>query len=157
MRSYIFGHILGAEGPLNGKALVNEIVKVARALPGFKDFCGHQRDLVKKAKAWAHSIEQESRYFPYASGKAFKAKQGPTWNQQQAAEAREHIRQCVIELCKQGVFPDGITPRFELLCTCHISGETLYKNRDLWHPVYISEQQLALEDMKPQPPKKQTK
>ena len=152
MRSYIFGHILGAEGPLNGKALVDEIVKVARALPGFKDFCGHQRDLVKKAKAWAHSIEHESRYFPYASGKAFKAKQGPTWNEQQAAEAREHIRQCVIELCKQGVFPEGITPRFELLCTCHISGETLYKNRDLWHPVYISEQQQTLVDIPPHPP-----
>ncbi|MEO0707635.1 MAG: hypothetical protein AAF050_18480 [Cyanobacteria bacterium J06649_5] len=152
MRSYIFGHILGAEGPLNGKALVDEIVKVARALPGFKDYCGHQRDLVKKAKAWAHSIEHESRYFPYASGKAFKAKQGPSWNEQQAAEAREHIRQCVIELCKQDVFPEGITPRFELLCTCHISGETLYKNRDLWHPVYISEQQQMLVDIPPNPP-----
>ena len=152
MRSYIFGHILGAEGPLNGKALVDEIVKVARALPGFKDFCGHQRDLVKKAKAWAHSIENESRYFPYASGKAFKAKQGPTWNEQQAAEAREHIRQCVIELCKQGVFPDGPTPRFKMLCACHISGATLYKNQDLWHPQYISEQQLALVEVPPHPP-----
>ncbi|NJM99872.1 MAG: hypothetical protein HC800_24485, partial [Phormidesmis sp. RL_2_1] len=101
MRAYIFGHVLGAEGTLNGQALIDEIVKVARALPGFEDYCGHQRDLSKKAKAWAHSIEHESRYFPYASGKAFKAKQGPTWNQQQAAEAREHIRQCVIELCKQ--------------------------------------------------------
>ncbi|MFK8184806.1 MAG: hypothetical protein AB8B99_15650 [Phormidesmis sp.] len=141
MRSYIFGHVLGAEGPLNGRALVDEIVKSARALPGFKDFCGHQRDLVKKARAWAHSIESESRYFPYASGKAFKAKQGPTWNEQQAAEAREHIRQCVIELCQQGAFPGGITPRFELLCNCHISGATLYKNQDLWHPEFISAQQ----------------
>ena len=152
MRTYIFGHILGAEGPLNGKALIDEIVKVARALPGYKDYCGHQRDIVKKAKAWAHSIENESRYFPYASGKAFKAKQGPTWNEQQAAEAREHIRQCVIELCQQNVFPGGITPRFELLCTCHISGETLYKNRDLWHPVYIREQQLTLMNIPPHLP-----
>ena len=152
MRSYIFGHILGAEGPLNGKALVNEIVKVARALPGFKDYCGHQRDLVKKAKDWAHSIEHESRYFPYASGKAFKAKRGPTWNEQQAAEAREHIRQCVIELCQQNVFPEGITPRYEMLCACHISGTTLYKNRDLWHPKYISKQQQALVEIPPGPP-----
>ena len=144
LRSYIFGHIIGAERPLNGKALVDDIVKVARELPGFKDYCGHQRDLVKRAKAWAHSIENEQRYFPYASGKAFKAKQGPTWNEQQAAEAREHIRQCVIELCKQDVFPSGPTPRFYALCACHISGATLYKNSDLWHPVYISEAQKAL-------------
>lgn len=152
MRSYIFGHVLGAEGPLNGKALVDDIVSIARALPSFKDYCGHQRDLVKKVKAWAHSIENEQRYYPYASGKAFKAKQGPTWNEQQAAEAREHIRQCVIELCKQDAFPNGITPRFEQLCACHISGETLYKNQDLWHPVYISDVQKALAETPPHPP-----
>ena len=152
MRSYIFGHVIGAEGPLNGRALVDDIVRVARALPGFKDYCGHQRGLVKKAKAWAHSIESKQRYFPYASGKAFKAKQGPTWNEQQAAEAREHIRQCVLELCKQNAFPDGITPRFNLLCACHISGETLYKNQDLWHPTYISNTQKALMESPPHPP-----
>ncbi|MEA5466971.1 hypothetical protein [Leptothoe sp. PORK10 BA2] len=152
MRSYIFGHVLGAEGPLNGKALIDEIVKVAKALPGFKDYCGHQRDLRKKAKAWAHSIENKSHYFPYASGKAFKAKQGPTWNEQQAAEAREHIRQCVIELCKQNAFPDGTTPRYDVLCACHISGATLYKNQDLWHPNYISDIQKTFVEHPPHPP-----
>ncbi|MEM9947125.1 MAG: hypothetical protein AAF810_13790 [Cyanobacteria bacterium P01_D01_bin.36] len=152
MRSYIFGHVLGAVGPLNGKALIDEIVKVARALPGFEDYCGHKRDLVKKAKAWARSIENESRYFPYASGKAFKAKQGPTWNEQQAAEAREHIRQCVIELCKQNAFPDGTTPRYDVLCACHISGATLYKNQDLWHPNYISDIQKAFVETPLHPP-----
>ena len=152
MRCYIFGHILGAEKPLNGKALVDEIVRVARALPGFRDYCGHQRDIRKKAREWARSIESKQRYFPYASGKAFEAEKGPTWNEQQASEAREHIRQCVIELCKQGVFPEGITQRFKLLCTCHISGETLYKNRDLWHPVFISEQQQQVVDTPPDPP-----
>ena len=152
MRSYIFGHILDAEQPLNGKALVDDIVKTARALPGFKDYCGHQRDLVKKAKDWARSIEKEQRYFPYASGKAFKAKQGPTWNEQQAAEAREHIRQCVIELCKQNAFPDGTLLRYYALCACHVSGQTLYKNSDLWHPVHISEAQKALIETPPHPP-----
>ena len=144
MRSYIFGHIIGAEAPLNGKALVDDIVKVARALPGFSDYCGHQQDLVKKAKAWAHAIEQKQHYFPYASGKAFKAKQGPSWNEQQAAEAREHIRQVTIELCRQNALPDDITSRFKRLCDCHISGETLYRNKDLWHPVHISEHQREL-------------
>ncbi|MFK8185350.1 MAG: hypothetical protein AB8B99_18400 [Phormidesmis sp.] len=152
LRSYVFGHVIGAEKPLNGKALVEDIVNVARSLPGFKDFCGHQKEIIKKAKDWALSVESKQRYFPYASGKAFKAKQGPTWNEQQAAEAREHIQHCVIELCQQGVWPEGITPRFEMLCKCHISGETLYKNRDLWHPVFINEQQQALIQLPPNPP-----
>ena len=152
MRSYIFGHIIGAETPLNGKALVEDIVRVARALPGFRDYCGHQKDLVQKAKEWACSIEGKERYFPYASGKAFKAKQGPTWNEQQAAEAREHIRQVVIELCKQEAFPEGIASRFKLLCSHHVSGETLYRNRDLWHPVYLSKQQQKLLEVIPRSP-----
>ena len=152
MRCYIFGHIIGAETPLNGKALVEEIVKVARALPGFKDYCGHQKDLVQKAKEWARSIESKERYFPYASGKAFKAKQGPTWNEQQAAEAREHIRQVVIELCQQEAFPEKTAARFKLLCSHHVSGETLYRNRDLWHPVHISEQQQKLIEVVPHSP-----
>ena len=151
MRSYIFGHILGAEGPLNGKALVDEIEKVAKALPGFRDYCGHQKEIRKKAKDWARAIESKDRYFPYASGKAFKAKQGPTWNEQQAAEAREHIRQSVIELCAQGAFPDGIIPRFKALCACHVSGSTLYRNADLWHPIHINEQlrQIVERPLKP--------
>ncbi|PZO51693.1 MAG: hypothetical protein DCF15_14560 [Phormidesmis priestleyi] len=152
MRSYIFGHIIGAEAPLNGKALVDDIVKVAKALPGFEDYCGHQKDIERKAKEWAQSIETKDRYFPYATGKAFKAKQGPTWNEQQAAEAREHIQQVIVELCQQGTFPDGITPRFNLLCSCHISGETLYRNKDLWHPVHISEQQRQAMKSPPNPP-----
>ena len=150
MRSYIFGHILGAEAPLSGKALAEDIARVARALPGFQVYCGHQKDLDRRAKDYARSIEREKRYYPYASGKALKVKEGPTENQRRAAEAREHVRQATIELCKQDAFPDGITPRFDLLCACHISGSTLYRNRDLWHPVFISDRQRRLIEVTPE-------
>ena len=144
MRSYIFGHILYADTPLNGQALIDDIVRVARSLPGFKDYCGHRRDLVQKATEWAHSIEGKEKYFPYGIGKAIKApieRTGPTWNQQQQAEARENIQQLVVAFCEQDIWPDSITPRYNLLCAAGISGSTLYNHKDLWHPIFIAEQQ----------------
>ena len=141
MRSYIFGHILGAEAPLTGKALADDIARVARALPGFKEYCRHQKTLDRKARDYARSIENKARYYPYASGKAIEVKEGPTENQRRAAEAREHIRQATIELFIQGNLPEKATHRFKLLCAYRISGHTLYKNQDLWHPAQISEEQ----------------
>ena len=141
MRSYIFGHLLGAEAPLTGKALAEDIASVARALPGFKDYCGHQHDLDQRAKEYARAIEKSSRYYPYTSGKVVKPKTGLTENQRRELEAREHIRLATLELGEQGNLPSGITARFLLLCAYQISGDTLYKNKDLWHPNYISEEQ----------------
>ena len=155
MRSYIFGHTLYADAPLNGQALIDDIVRVARSLPGFKDYCGHQRDLVKKATEWAHAIEAKEKYFPYGIGKAAKApieRTGPTWNQQQQAEARENIQQHVTAFCKQDVWPAHITPRYNLLCAAGISGSTLYNHKDLWHPVFITEQQQRPVENPPDPP-----
>ena len=151
MRSFIFGHILHAESPLSGQALVDDIVRIARSLPGFKDFCGHQQELLKRAQEWARSI-QNSRYFPYGSGKAVKQKTGPSWNEQQHTAARERIQQALISLFRQNALPDKTTPRFKLLCTYGISGETLYDNKELWHPKHISEQQKALIETPPDPP-----
>ena len=144
MRSYIFGHVLGADAPLKGKALAEDIARVARALPGFNDYCGHQEDLDKRAKSYARAIERERGYYPYASGKALKVKTGPTENERRAAEAREHIQQATIALFRQNACPEKATARFKLLCDHNISGSTLYKNKDLWHPDHISEQQQQL-------------
>ena len=69
MRSYIFGHVLGTTAPLTGKALAQDIARVARSLPGFKAFCGHQHDLDKRAKDYAKAIEASPRYYPYTGGK----------------------------------------------------------------------------------------
>ena len=144
MRSYIFGHVLGAEAPLKGEALAEDIARVARALPGFQDYCGHQGDLDKRAKSYARAIERERNYYPYASGKAPKVKEGPTENERRAAEAREHIQQATIALFRQNACPEKATARFKLLCAHNISGTTLYKNKDLWHPDHINEQQRQL-------------
>ena len=155
MRSFIFGHILYAEAPLNGQRLVDDIVRIARSLPGFKEFCGHQKDLVKKAKEWQRSIE-DSRYFPYGLkqvAKPVKENSGPSWNQQQQLTARQKIQQNVTDLCEQNIWPSIATKRFRLLCARGTSGSTLYNHKDLWHPAHIAEQQQGMENSPSMPEK----
>ena len=138
MRSFIFGHVLYAATPLSGQALADDVARVARALPGFHDYCGHQRDLEARAKELAVAIEK-SHYFPYASGKPLVPKDGPTWNEQQQAKARDRIQGAVLDLFRKDSWPDsGVAARFDLLCAAGLSGSTLYKHQDLWHPKFFS-------------------
>ena len=95
MRSYIFGHVLYTDKPLEGNALVRDIVTIAQALPGYHDWCQHQHEVEKRAQEWMLAIEQ-SHYFHYGTDKRpaelspdqFVTSQRPSWNQQQQAEAR---------------------------------------------------------------------
>ena len=156
MRSFIFGHVLYAQEPLTGQSLIDDIVKTARSLPGFKDFCGHQHDLEKKAKEWQRSIE-DSRYFPYGLKQAAKAikveDSGPSWNERQEKSARQRIQETVIALCQQNKLPETTTKRFKLLCVAaRTSGGTLYDHQDLWHPEYLSERQRLAMATPPDPP-----
>ena len=68
MRSYIFGHVLYTDKPLEGNALVHDIVTIAQALPGYHDWCQHQHEVEKRAQDWMQAIEQ-SRYFHYGTDK----------------------------------------------------------------------------------------
>ncbi len=137
MRSFIFGHVLYATEPLKGKALADDIVRVARALPGFAIYCGHQHEIEAKARDWARKIEHKSHYFPYATRKATKTNDGPTWNQQQQQKARDRIQAAVLDLFRQDNWPSGITARFKLLRAAGMSSDTLYKHQDLWHPNFM--------------------
>ena len=74
MRSYVFGHLLGAEAPLTGQALVDDVVRIAKSLPGYKDYCGHQHDLEKRVKEWVRSIEATQPTIPTAAAKPSKYK-----------------------------------------------------------------------------------
>ncbi|MBD1996224.1 hypothetical protein H6G00_06270 [Leptolyngbya sp. FACHB-541] len=142
MRSYVFGHILYADRPLEGAALADDIAHTARSLPGFTTWCNHQQELEEKSTAWARSIEG-SHYFHYGYGKLNKAKEAPaakeqpSWNEIQQTEAREKIKNAVISLQSSGALPTGITARFEALIDFGISGATLYRHRDLWHPRHL--------------------
>jgi hypothetical protein len=143
MRSYIFGHVLYTDKPLEGKALVHDIITTAQALPGYHDWCQHQHEVEKRAQDWMLAIEQ-SRYFHYGTDKRpvelspdQPDESEPSWNQQQQAEARARIQQAVADLLEKKALPAGITERFDALIPYGLSGTTLYRHRDLWHPRHL--------------------
>ena len=137
LRSYIFGHVLYAAAPLAGEALIKDIVRIARALPGYTDFCGHQRDIEDRARDWAQCIEN-SHYFHYGNDKPTTASTTLTWNQRQQEQARDRIRAAALDLFRSNQWPEGITARFDALCAAGISGSTLYRHQDLWHPLHLA-------------------
>ncbi|MBE7385150.1 MAG: hypothetical protein F6J95_027550 [Leptolyngbya sp. SIO1E4] len=146
MRCYVFHHVLQGGLPLNGEALVNEIVSIATSLPGYRDWCGHQHEIRQRAQDWARCIEN-SRYFPYGTQKGkYKAKgvgldlsapsngSSMTWNEQRSQTARTKIETAVAELLELNQLPEMATARFKRLLTYGIGGSTLYKYKNLWHP-----------------------
>lgn len=149
MRSYIFGHILYAATPLEGDDLVRDIVRIARSLPGYEDWCRHQHEIEARAKEWVRSIEQ-SRYFHYGKSKISKGSDPdtpndsePSWNHQQQMSARGRIQHAMDDLLRKSALPEGITDRFDALVTYGISGATLYRHRDLWHPRHLKNNQIG--------------
>ncbi|MEP1079262.1 hypothetical protein NDI52_28030 [Leptolyngbya sp. PL-A3] len=158
LREYIFGHILAGVAPLEGVDLVQQIVKVATALPGYGEWCRHQHEIHKRAEEWARSIER-SRYFHYGSKSSTLStlqpadeEEQPTWNEQQSLTAREKIRGAIADLLSKGTLPSQITERFNALTEYHISGSTLYRHRDLWHPAHLIEPTIGPVEIPPVPP-----
>lgn len=153
MRAFIFNHIRCGGEPLSGKTLVDEIVNVARSLPGYREWCRHQHEIEHRAEEWTRCIET-SHYFHYGNpdGK-FKAKkkseldraveQAPSWNQQQSAAARDRIRSAIADLLEEDSLPSKATARFHALLTYGIGGSSLYRHRDLWHPNYLANSEIA--------------
>lgn len=154
MRAYVFHHVIAGGRPLSGQALVDEIVRVAKSLPGYEDWCRHQHEIEHRAKEWARCVEA-SRYFHYGDvhGK-YKAqpqvsesriKELPNWNQQQAESAREKIRNAIADLLDKQSLPSAATERFKKLLQYRIGGGSLYRHKDLWHPQFLSLESEPLE------------
>jgi hypothetical protein len=146
LRSYVFHHVLHEGQPLEGESLVDEIVRIARSLPGYEDWCQHQHEIEQRAQEWARCVEA-SHYFPY--GRSHGKYQSKTeisvsshvssvsWNQKQSEATREKIRQAIADLLETNSLPVGITARFQALTRYGIGGGSLYRHRDLWHPNYL--------------------
>lgn len=156
MRAYIFGHILGAPEPLRDEALTGHVIQTAQHLPGFTLWCRHQNDLEAKAKEWVRCIEA-SHYFPYGTDKLplEVTSVGPSWNERQQIEVRERITQAVANLQAKDSWSDGITARFDSLTNQGISGSSLYKHKDLWHPRFLTETTATDREIPPDPPDSQ--
>ena len=143
MRTYIFHHVLAGGKPLEGQDLTDEIVTIARSLPGYSEWCRHQHEIEQRAAEWARCIEN-SHYFHYGErAKKHKTEitieNTPTWNQQQSQAARERIRGAIVDLLETETLAAGATARFEQLLKYGIGGGTLYRHRDLWHPDHLTD------------------
>ena len=148
MRAYIFGHVLYADEPLTGQALIDNIVNTARGLPGYRDWCGHQANIVNRATDWARSVE-DSHYYPYRVGKSQQKRAAfeqtdldsddllITWNQWQSNHARQRIASAIGELLEHDKLPLKAGERAAALIAFGISKATLYRHTDLWHPEHL--------------------
>lgn len=149
MRAYIFHHVLSGGSPLDGEALIAEIVETAQSLPGYNEWCRHRAEIEHRAEEWARCVEN-SHYFHYGD-KSKKPKldikdpelvdavdQAPSWNQQRSAATRDRIRRAIADLLEQDALPSKPTARFQKLLTYGIGGGSLYRHRDLWHPNYFN-------------------
>ena len=148
LRGYCFGHVVEGDEVLTGDRLVRYICQTARSLPGFKDWCRHQTDLIKRAEFWARSVEASPRYFPYAVGKSLAQKEssdresgnGNAWNILQFQLARLRIHEAVADCLNCGIgLLSGVRERLEQLTARGISADTLYRHKDLWHPDHLTD------------------
>jgi hypothetical protein len=144
MRTYIFHHILEGGLPLEGQALVDEIVSIARSLPGYQEWCQHQHEIEHRAAEWARCIEN-SHYFHYGSNSQNRLNPNTdvtpnslSWNQQRSENTRERIKQAIADLLNRNALPVQATARFKCLTSYGIGGSSLYSHKDLWHPEHLN-------------------
>jgi hypothetical protein len=143
MRTYVFHHILQGGDPLTGEPLVQAIVKVAKALPGYQDWCQHQHEINSRAAEWASCVEH-SHYFHYgtkAPAKPPDLETTPTisYNQQRSIDARDRIKNAIADLLNKSNLLIKATERFKQLLEYGIGGGSLYRHKDLWHPEFLNQ------------------
>ena len=125
---------------LAGEELANYIYSTAIGLPGYQEFCRHQKELRGWATRWARCAER--KYYPYGSRKGgfgFKLLQaaGPS-NEERKADAMTRIANAVTDFEESGrEWPNTIRERRKLIAKlAHCSERTLAKPDylPLWHP-----------------------
>jgi len=141
MRYFIFHHAIAGGAPLTGKALIDEVVAAAKALPGYKTFCQHQHEIVKRVTDWVRSIEN-SHYFPY--GKELGKYKAPTsdqtavtqesYHQKLVQQTQDKITGAIASLRQTKSWPEAITQRFKALLEQGIGSSSIYRYKSLWHP-----------------------
>jgi hypothetical protein len=149
MRTYVFHHILHGGEPLDGDQLVQAIVAIAKALPGYQNWCQHQHEITHRAAEWARCVE-ESHYFPYGTKATSQPKDNetiltPSYNQQRAEDARTRIKEAIADLLNRSALPSKATERFKSLLNYAIGGGSLYRHKDLWHPTFLDSHNLAVD------------
>ena len=121
------------------EAIAEYITKTAKSAAGFIKFCGDIKRLEQKAKDIAKWCIKH--HFPWGSKKEEQTndESEDTENKkaQKQAERLERIRTTVNELNKTGEMPETIRGMAQAIAkTAKVSVETLYENKQLWHPEF---------------------
>ncbi|EKU96878.1 hypothetical protein Lepto7375DRAFT_0798 [Leptolyngbya sp. PCC 7375] len=147
MRTYVFHHVMYGGEPLTGDSLIKEVLTVAQALPGYELWCRHQHEIEDRVSEWVSCIEK-SHYFHYGEQfRKYKSKKEraesentePSWNQQQSQKTKDKIQAALKELSDKNELPEQATARFNALRKFGIGGGSLYRYKELWHPLWKSQ------------------
>jgi hypothetical protein len=121
------------------ETIAEYITKTARAAAGFIKYCGDIKRLEQKAKDIAKWCIKH--HFPWGSKKEEQTNNESedieNKKAQKQAERLERIRTTVNELNKTGEMPETIRGMAQAIAkTAKVSVETLYENKQLWHPEF---------------------
>ncbi len=127
---------------LQGDALAAYIERTASGSPGYAQWCRHQHEITQRAQVWARAAE--GYYWPLGDlpKRTSKFDQEPepnivSFNGVRSEEAQQRIRAAVNHLETQGTLPAMATARAnEIANQGGISLKTLYRHRQLWHPLH---------------------
>ena len=121
------------------ESIAEYIIKTAKAVAGFIKFCGDIKRLEQKAKDIAKWCLKH--HFPWGSKKEAQTNiEGEDIENKKArkqAERLERIKKMIIELDKTGEMPTTIRGMAQAIAkAAKVSVETLYENKQLWHPEF---------------------
>ncbi|MBD2316347.1 hypothetical protein [Phormidium tenue] len=121
------------------EAIAEYITKTAKAAVGFIKFCGDIKRLEQKAKDIAKWCMKH--HFPWGSKKEEQTNEESedieNKKAQKHAERLERIRTTANELNKTGEMPETIRGMAQAIAkAAKVSVETLYENKQLWHPEF---------------------
>ncbi|MBD1917432.1 MULTISPECIES: hypothetical protein [Cyanophyceae] len=115
---------------LSGLELQRFTVRIALNAPGLNEWCNHLHELAKRCIAWARAVEKY--YWPMGSEPLRERKSLVQVCTARADDARARIMAALKQLCLDGL---NIGQRVKALApAARCSPNTLYKNKDLWHP-----------------------
>lgn len=123
------------------ESLAEYIIKTAKTAAGFMKYCGDRKRLAEKAKAVAQWCLKN--HFPWGSKKSKTGEESTkleteSQKAQKQAERLERIRITVSELKQTKAIPTTIRGMAQAIAQkAKVSIETLYDNKELWHPEFI--------------------
>ncbi|MCA6575712.1 MAG: hypothetical protein IM535_16445 [Pseudanabaena sp. M38BS1SP1A06MG] len=122
------------------EAIAEYITKTAKAAAGFMKYCGDRKRLTQKAKDIAKWCLKN--HFPWGSkkretGEETTRTETESQKAQKQAERLERIRIIVNELKESREMPMSIRGMAQAIAQrAKVSIETLYANKELWHPEF---------------------